>query len=501
MKLINNNYSRSVLAAAAIVCAGCSFSPGVKNPDSGSATINLSTSAGNPGMIVRQGDWNAATLFPGGPVEGKTLSKSARAASFSEARVMVLNGLYAQKRLAESGKVDFFRAMVESNATSFAGKELDNWDVLVSSMDGFLQLELVYCGVLSRASDSTVSGEIVVKPGSNFVIVCFQNDAGGIYYVTGATYVYQSSVIKALVPGDTTGYSDGWIATLNRIAGGLVVWESMPYPDSSKTYTLPKIGRIGYSLAHADSLASHFADSVENSSAAHMTMVQIAAKGQSVTLAGVPVLFSRDFLINATEVTEAAFQKVVGVNPSSHVGSSLPVENVSWYDAVRYCNQLSADSGFDQCYDTTAWSCDLSKNGFRLPTEAEWLFAYEAGNPGKYYWGDTMDGRYVWYGLNSNGQTHDVGTRLPNNFGLYDMAGNVWEWCNDWGYSAPTQDTVDWTGPLTGSSRTLRGGQYGNYNNGTQDGTLCFSSTFRYAEPPTNKEPYTGFRCVRSVLK
>jgi formylglycine-generating enzyme required for sulfatase activity len=264
---------------------------------------------------------------------------------------------------------------------------------------------------------------------------------------------------------------------------------------------LPKIGRIGYSLAHADSLASHFADSVENSSAAHMTMVQIAAKGQSVTLAGAPVLFSRDFLINATEVTQDAYQKVVGVNPSSHVGGSLPVENVSWYDAVRYCNQLSADSGFDQCYDTTAWSCDLSKNGFRLPTEAEWLFAYEAGYPGKYYWGDTMDGRYVWYGLNSNGQTHGVGAKLPNNFGLYDMAGNVWEWCYDWGYGAPTQDTVDWTGPLTGSSRTLRGGQYGNYNNGTQDGTLFFSSTFSYAEPPTNKEPYTGFRCVRSVLK
>ena len=140
------------------------------------------------------------------------------------------------------------------------------------------------------------------------------------------------------------------------------------------------------------------------------------------------------FQIGKYEITQSQYESVTGINPSHFVGNpDHPVEKVGWYDAARFCNLLSESAGLATCYDTTTWVCDFSKDGFRLPTEAEWVYACRAGTTTLYYTGDTeadLD-RAAWYSENSLSGTQAVGQKEPNDFGLYDMLGNVTEWLND----------------------------------------------------------------------
>ncbi|MBN2289438.1 MAG: formylglycine-generating enzyme family protein [Candidatus Glassbacteria bacterium] len=141
------------------------------------------------------------------------------------------------------------------------------------------------------------------------------------------------------------------------------------------------------------------------------------------------------FQLGKYEITQSQYEALTDTNPSHFAGNpDYPVERVGWYEAALYCNLLSEAAGLEQCYDTTTWSCDFSRNGFRLPTEAEWVYACRAGTTTKYYTGDTESdlARAAWYSENSLSGTHPGGQREPNAFGLYDMFGNVAEWCNDW---------------------------------------------------------------------
>lgn len=174
------------------------------------------------------------------------------------------------------------------------------------------------------------------------------------------------------------------------------------------------------------------------------------------------------FYIAKYEVTQGEYESLMGTNPSYFNGSdNLPVEKVSWYDAVKYCNALSVAEGLDPCYviDRNNTTCDFTKNGYRLPTEAEWEYAARGGNQsqGYKYAGSDNSDEVAWYEQNSDKRTHEVGTKKPNELGLYDMSGNVWEWCWDRFNYYDSSSVSDPTGPETGLSRVLRGGGWKDF--------------------------------------
>ncbi len=170
------------------------------------------------------------------------------------------------------------------------------------------------------------------------------------------------------------------------------------------------------------------------------------------------VTITRAFLMQATEVTQGQYRALMGKNPShfASCGDDCPVEQVSWHDAVTYCNALSHKEGLPECYDGDRLK-GLDCKGYRLPTEAEWEYAARAGSTGARY--GELDA-VAWYWSNSGKTTHTVGKKNPNAWGLYDMLGNVYEWCHDWKSGYPSGLATDPTGPRAGSIRVNRGGSW-----------------------------------------
>ena len=155
-----------------------------------------------------------------------------------------------------------------------------------------------------------------------------------------------------------------------------------------------------------------------------------------------------DYYIGETEVTQELWQAVMGSNLSYFSGSQRPVERVSWNDCQEFITQLNR----------------LTGKNFRLPTEAEWEYAARGGNnsQGYKYSGSNTIGNVAWYDDNSNSQTHNVKTKSPNELGIYDMSGNVWEWCQDWKGNYNSGSQINPTGPSSGSFRVGRGGGWYN---------------------------------------
>ena len=201
------------------------------------------------------------------------------------------------------------------------------------------------------------------------------------------------------------------------------------------------------------------------------------------------VTLTKPFMLGVYEVTQAQYQKVMGTHLSFTKGADNPVNKVSWLEVVTFCRKLS---------ELPAEKA--AGNVYRLPTEAEWAYACRAGTTTKFSFGDDDSelGDYAWYRENSDNKTHPVGSKQPNAWGLYDMHGNVWEWCQDWYGDYPGGAVTDPSGPASRSlnhrgkfTRVFRGGSW------RHDAKLC-RSAYRSGFEPSQRYFNVGFRVCLS---
>ena len=205
------------------------------------------------------------------------------------------------------------------------------------------------------------------------------------------------------------------------------------------------------------------------------------------------------FSIGKYEVTQAQYMEITGSNPSNFKSGSdavgRPVERVSWFEAAEFCNKLSEMEGLQKVYaiSGTDIRADFSRNGYRLPTEAEWEYAARGGSKSRNYTyaGSNDVNAVAWYSDNAGRTTHPVGGKAPNELGLYDMSGNVWEWCWDW--YANTYQSGAQTNPVgafSGDLRVNRGGSwYGSAG--------YLRSAYRGINSPGDSYNFVGFRVLR----
>ena len=210
------------------------------------------------------------------------------------------------------------------------------------------------------------------------------------------------------------------------------------------------------------------------------------------------VRITSPFFLGICEVTQQEYQRVVGANPSSEqLSPQQPVEMVSWFDAVQFCNRLSEREKVRPYYEISGEKVTiLGGNGYRLPTEAEWEYACRAGTTTKWSFGDDVQQLelYAWYKGNAGSHSHPVGEKAPNAFGLYDMHGHMWEWCwdrygEDYYRHSPVDDPQ---GPSSGSLRIERGGD--GWNNDPQH----LRSAYRDHQVPSLRFRDLGFRVART---
>ncbi len=303
----------------------------------------------------------------------------------------------------------------------------------------------------------------------------------------------------------TTVLSDGGIAASSFAAGGLQMYATYYW----RVNAVDVVGMSDWSGA--------WSFTVGNIKVILPTMVNIPAGtfqmgGTGLYASPVHSVTLGAFTMSQTLVTQEQYLAVMATNPSYFdSGSTWPVEQVNWYDAVLFCNRLSVFAGLDTVYtysgiyqgsgyDTlTNVAINYSGNGYRLPTEAEYEYACRAGTTTDFYWGrnyppltsaDTlaMDSNAVW-NYNSPNGTHLVASKKPNAWGMYDMAGNLWEWCNDWFGSYQSGAQTNPSGPGSGSYRVLRGGSW-------DDNAVALAASYRNIYYPGSGRYYYGFRVV-----
>ncbi len=254
-------------------------------------------------------------------------------------------------------------------------------------------------------------------------------------------------------------FKSGWLWAVVIAVAIVAIWLMVPSqksesPKASYSNGILTVNGIKYNMVRVEGGTFRMGATAEQDCDAY----DIEKPVHSVTLSG--------YYIGKTEVTQALWKAVMGSNPSEFKGDNLPVENVSWYDCQEFIRKLNS----------------LTGQNFRLPTEAEWEFACRGGNNsrGYKYSGSNYIDNVAWYTDNSGDKTHPVATKLPNELGIYDMSGNVWEWCSDLydKYSSGAQTNPK--GPESGSRRVGRGGGWCNLAGSCR-------SSFRSDDNPTHR--------------
>ncbi len=352
----------------------------------------------------------------------------------------------------------------------------------------------------NSASDTTLSG-LVLMNGQVDVQIGTVDDT----YTYEVIYLFPEApaVAKVFIDDDTEGedmtldtaydgFGDRYIHATTLSQGGdhtyyfyFEATGSDPYRlpvDDGTTFEGPGVGAVAFMMGSPDTEVGRDADE---------TLHRVA--------------FAAGLLVSPHEVTQAEWEAQGFTNNSVHVGDDLPVQNVSWLEAVQYCNELTANDD-----DVTTAAYDISgdivtpvagADGWRLPTEAEWEYACRAGTATAYYDGDitflncigddVLDG-IGWYCANAGTAAHEVGGKTANADGLYDMSGNVREWCWDWYGEYPEELELDPRGPDSGTRRVVRGGSW--YVT-SQD---CRSAA-REGYYPDSTDDTIGLRVVRTV--
>jgi formylglycine-generating enzyme required for sulfatase activity len=268
------------------------------------------------------------------------------------------------------------------------------------------------------------------------LVVTFDSTRGTMLRIPGDTS-YDSGTVVTIVPKPATGFK-------------FAEWEHSPYGLALHGDTLTVT--ITHQAAYSGIFYPYGMSQIPGGTFTMGTNdpgvygYSQASPAHSVTITS--------FFMDKTHVSQAEFRAVMGFLPQDTTNDSTynivnsggvnrPVA-VDWFNAVRYCIRKSVQEGLASCYDTTDpsnWKCDVTKSGYRLPTEAEWEYACKAGTTTAFYWGNGLDGNYVWYHSNSGDTMHIVGQKLPSAWGLYDMIGNDHQWTNDWfgGYDSTAQ--------------------------------------------------------------